>query len=240
MIGFGIGFSWKRVGWAGLIPLILHFTYSLSTAVARVSGWRLILPADWILVMYYSIGLAWLSLSFWRHITGGRQSKSDPSQVLLPDRYRNKINVAALLAIAAIGLLVPLSEVLVPERYSDDALSIPDWFPTLSTEQSEGLAIFQGRALFPQYFGSGFGRPGDDYSAFMIRPYNRIGFIVVGDGIEHVVMPLDDIPDTFPNAADVVVIGCPQSDYFLAVGVSFMGGEDVLFVDEPASLCQSD
>ena len=62
LIASGIASLWKRHGIAGLLPLILCPLYMLTVAVGRYSGWRFILPADWMIYFYFCCGVFELSL----------------------------------------------------------------------------------------------------------------------------------------------------------------------------------
>jgi len=58
IIALGLGASWKRLRWAGLIPLAFSLGYSLANGIGRFSGWRYAFPADWISYFYFGIGMA--------------------------------------------------------------------------------------------------------------------------------------------------------------------------------------
>ncbi len=58
LIAQGIGASWKRLRWAGLAPLAFSLGYALANGVARFSGWRYDLPADWVAYFYLGVGIA--------------------------------------------------------------------------------------------------------------------------------------------------------------------------------------
>jgi hypothetical protein len=62
MIALGIGAAYRRAKWIGLMPLLVHFVYSFSVVPFKASGWRFILPVDWVSVLYFSIGLMQLSI----------------------------------------------------------------------------------------------------------------------------------------------------------------------------------
>ncbi len=58
MIAIGLGAAWKRLRWAGLIPLAFSLGYALANGIGRFSGWRYSFPADWIAYFYFGIGVA--------------------------------------------------------------------------------------------------------------------------------------------------------------------------------------
>ncbi len=58
VIAVGLGAVWKRFRWVGLVPLAFSLGYSMANGLARFSGWRYDLPADWISYFYFGIGVA--------------------------------------------------------------------------------------------------------------------------------------------------------------------------------------
>jgi hypothetical protein len=240
LIAIGIGVAWKRVGWLALVPLGLHLAYNFSTAVARVSGWRLVLPVDWVLIMYYCIGLGQLSLWAWAYFAGQQAhkateprkktqaAKSAPSRERLPQ-------YAALILLAALSL--PLTELLVPDRYAaaNDTSALAAWRqsdfagatsldPAAFLEQDDAT-VLTGRALYPRYYAAGFGEPGGQWPAFNPQPFARLGFVLVGPGGQNVILPLQSAPAAFPNAVDVIVFACQAENYLRAVAVLFPNHE---------------
>ena len=64
LIGLGLGSAWVRLRWVGLVPLGFSLAYSLANGVARFSGWRYDLPADWVAYFYLAVGAAELLMIF--------------------------------------------------------------------------------------------------------------------------------------------------------------------------------
>ena len=61
ILSAGIAITWQQRRWSGILPAALAITYLAGNAVFRNSGGRYVLPIDWVIVIYYSIGLAYLS-----------------------------------------------------------------------------------------------------------------------------------------------------------------------------------
>lgn len=57
LLALGLGYSWRRCGWAGLLPLGVFLTYCGSLGLAVSSGSRYIVPIDWIVFFYYALAL---------------------------------------------------------------------------------------------------------------------------------------------------------------------------------------
>lgn len=258
LIALGLGSAWRRWGWTGLLPLGLHLAYSLSSAVARVSGWRLILPADWVVLLYYCLGLTQLVLCIWAYLSG-HDAEFAPSQVAAvktlakhPWRQDRIPQMAAV--VFGLALLVPLAETWLPARYepvTSEAVQVA-WEQAGLANQAgmdvdtfldqPGAQVLVGRALWPRYYAADMGEPGGDWPAFNPLPFSRLGFVLAGPRGAQVVLPLLDAPAQFPNAADVLVFGCQEVSYFRAAAVLFTDGRALdLYAGQPqAWLCTTD
>ena len=54
----GLALAWKKYRWVGLAPLFMDVGFTANLALARVSGWRYNLPIDWVVMLYFAMGLA--------------------------------------------------------------------------------------------------------------------------------------------------------------------------------------
>ena len=238
VIAIGLGVAFERRDIVGWVPLGVSLVYILSTSVGRYSGWRLLLPADWAIFIYFAIGLG--QIIFWAltYITRKFTVSSDDIRrentwqriSAMPPKGAVSYQSGVALGIFLLGLgLVPiLIERFVSPRYTDitkdDALAYFESFP--DAEQfmpvverlldDDRAVVFEGRALYPRFYESGRGEPGGDWPAFLPRDYSRLGFVVVGPHQQNIVFPLDKSPAYFPHAADVVVLGCRAEDHISA------------------------
>ncbi len=238
MLALGLGAAWQRNRWLGLLPAGLHVIYNLSTAVARVSGWRLNLPVDWVLLLYYCLGIGQLTLWGWAYISASPQVaalKEKKNKPVFGWRREKLTQSAALMLVGA--LLLPLSEILIPARYQpiDRAAAVVQWQASkLAAHTSLDIDVFleqpnavilTGRALWPRYYGAGAGEPGDQWPAFNPLPFARLGFVLIGQQVDQVVLALRAAPPAFPMASDVVVFACEEDNYLRAMAVIFPQGE---------------
>jgi hypothetical protein len=87
----------------------------------------------------------------------------------------------------------------------------------IQTFLSSGGAVFPGRALYPRYYPAGQGEPGTG-NPMGPRPYARLGFYLVGPTHASFLIPTEERPARFANAADVLVFACADKEA-LAVAV---------------------
>ena len=64
-ISLGIGVAWDKYRLHGLTPLAVFMFYNVSNALARTSGGRYLVPMDWIISLYFLLGvfqiITWLA-----------------------------------------------------------------------------------------------------------------------------------------------------------------------------------
>ena len=255
ILALGLGVAWTRRDILGWIPLGISLAYVLSTAVGRYSGWRLILPADWVLLLYFGIGLGQVALWFFAFITGERSiSGTGQKPVSTLERFKSLpvefpaplgVGVQLSLILLIFGLSPILVETLVQPRYSeeitseeiisileDSQLSGSDVEMLRSAIQNENVLILQGRALYPRYYPANDGEPGG-WPAFTARDYDRLVFYLVGPHRADVVLALDNPVPYFPNASDVVLIGCQASGYIAATAVAILDDSHTVILQSP-------
>lgn len=256
-ISLGIAQSWKRLRWIGLFPAVLSLVHISINALVRNSGGRYILPLDWVGLLYFSIGLAAVSLWLVQLFTGRRSIdclytaplslSADLPSLLSP--WRSPAFYAAAAALIIAGAAAPILERAIPTRYTaaHQAEMLQELFnsPLLSSEDrsalqeviDQGGVVLAGRSLYPRFYRFGEGEPGTN-NPLSSAPYRRIGFYLAGPVSSVVILPDQRQPAYFPNGADVLVIGCQTGD---PLGVAIFNGSSapaviLLKPDHPSSL----
>jgi hypothetical protein len=224
LIALGIGIAYHRTKWIGLLPLFIHLGYSLSVVPFKTSGWRFILPVDWILALYFSIGLMHLTLilfSLFNDIPKRMESKRAITTQL---DYQKSIPIFSILLI--IGLAFPLVEKSIPKKYPEltpNELAQTYFVNDITLENGEVITasalemfleaepsstVLYGRALYPSFYQSGEYWGDDDSYPPAMRNISRLQFLLIGPMQGRVYIPLPEAPLSFSHASDVVVIGC--------------------------------
>lgn len=240
MVALGVGAAYQRAKWVGLAPLLLHFSYSLSVVPFRTSGWRFILPVDWVSSLYFSIGLMHLSIMvFLMFSKRGGQAMYEPLSIIrtLEGSISWKGIFQAISVFFIIGLSFPLVEKMIPQRYpSMDSPSLIQRYELdeirldngsmlqtkdleLFLEQEPSAVILYGRSLYPSFYESGEFWGDDDTYSLDIRSISRLQFLLIGPVREIVFLPVLESPSFFPNASDVLVIGCREDAGIRALAV---------------------
>ncbi len=236
LIALGVGAAFQRLGFLGLIPLLIHFAYSFSVVTARISGWRFVLPVDWIPQVYYSIGLIqliWMAAS----VIWNKGAAEEETHLEGNPSFLQRKTYLALAGFLLIGLSLPVMELALPVRYPAlppneliethaAGLQLSDGEQVTASalknflETEPGATVVYGRALYPSYYrqGSFWGESSPNLVA--ASQFNRLQFTLIGPAQGFTFLPLEDAPQYFPHAADVFVVGCRQGDFIRALIVN--------------------
>ena len=96
------------------MPLLIHFAYSLSVVTARISGWRFIMPVDWVAQIYYSIGLIqliWmLAAVVWNRVAVTEETATETRPL-----FFHRKTYLAIAGFLLVGLSLPVMELALPQ-----------------------------------------------------------------------------------------------------------------------------
>ena len=235
VLSLGLGRAGKDVKWYAFIPILVGIGYNLSIAVGRLSGWRFILPADWITLIYYAIGLMQVAYFAGYLLSGTTEPASFVEEKPLPAQStRSSPSMLGFgVFFLSVSLLLTYGHKLFTPREADptqeqlvqvfqknsELTQIPsDAVKTFLEE--DNAVILSGQSLYPAFFKPRSGVLNHYWLAFEARPYSRIVFHLLGPQSVSVVLPVTSRPTAFPDAADVIVLGCTnENNYIDAVSV---------------------
>jgi len=252
VIALGLGSSWKRWHWVGLLPLAFSTGYALATAVGRFSGWRYDLPADWVWYFYFGIGFAEIlvqgALLVGIHLP--RVERSDEQRGTQPRRSFQGV-FGLIVLFAFISTLPWLAENIASPRYSDQSqktleakiASLPN-APTLDEinafASQPGAYMQIGRVLYPRFFSKGNGlASANPWPAYALRDYPRTGFLLLNQSSISVVFPTKKLPE-FPHAQDAIIVGCQREGYVEAHWIIFPALKSIYSNKELPETCASE
>ena len=225
VIAIGLAAAWKRLRWAGLLPLAFNFAYVLATAIGRFSGWRYDLPADWVPYFYFGIGFAEI-IVFIALLFGAKENIRTEHSIEDTQSKRALPGMIILaLVFALIGGLPWFAKGIASSRYADQSLStlsaqiasIPG-APTpsdMETFLSQKDTILQkGRLLYPRFYIRNEGAVSrNPWPAYETRSYPRLGFLFLNQSLAHAVFPTKANVVDAPQASDVILLACKHDDY---------------------------
>ncbi len=248
-IALGISLAWNKLRLTGLTPIAVFIFYNISNALARTSGGRYLVPMDWIISIYFLLGVFWLIIWFanavgvkWEHFFNSVQQDTPPQTP-----SRNLWSAIAILAVLfGLGSLIPLSENFHPLRYQNmdvtqvlmdreqaiakAGISVSDIDLFLKNSNAELLV---GRVLYPRYYPMDRGE--FLFDPFVTMGFPRTAFTLIGpEGEQGVVLP-GDSPEYFPHAVDAIVLGCKEEKYLDALAVILLDENGAIYTRAPKS-----
>ena len=260
LLSLGMGVAWKSARISGLVPLGVFLFYNLANALARTSGGRYLVPMDWIVLFYFALGV--FQIILWGLALFGFKGDRDMENISM---VQNGVDGTSwiwqplkkatwiILFFLFIGTFIPLSGQFFPRLYPAQtqiellALLEKEGYlkemgfdrivlDTLST-QTSAFKVINGRALYPRYFGENEGIPKNRYP-YSTMGFPRVAFVMIGpSGENSVILPQEDV-FYFPNASDVIVLGCQEGAYVDALAVVVLKEQKVVYVRQPSSPIQ--
>lgn len=206
-----------------LLPILAWAAHLLIYALIRRSGGRFILEVDWIMLMFYGIGLIEFMSYFFGKMSGEEDVGVKKTYELLAETKSIRLGKTyglMVLGLFVLGASLPLVERVFPQKYDSHWLASRLEILSGSEElgsfmgmcdlEEESLAVGDtllfGRALYPRFFLAGDGMAGDNGKLKL--DYSRIEFYLMGQNYLWVAMPNTGGQDRFPHGSDVVVGRC--------------------------------
>ena len=253
LISIGIAQSFSRFYMAGLAPLLMHLAYNLSSGLSRISGWRFLLPMQWVVFFYFAVGLFQLIIWFCNyfcffpatiddlHLFYNNTSRLEQKAEIQP--HKRMIIVWGVL-FSLLGLAMVAIPQLIPKPYvkQDRQQLIQDIFhatawveiPELKNEieallQEDDLVLEKGKAFYPKFYTVLDGEPSRNETIYNYRNYPRLIFIFIGKERREIMVPMEVSPAYFPNASEVILVGREKEGTFEVVLVTLMTESPVLY-----------
>ncbi len=206
LIALGMGAAWKSARLSGLVPLGIFIAYNFSNAFARTSGGRYLVPMDWIVLLYFALGL--FQIILWGMILFGFKEDVVQNEMKSVSWIWEPLKKAPwiMLAFLFIGASVPFSEQFFSRRYTPQTqtqlltlLEQEGYLQKIGfdkapldalSDQSPAFRIIRGRALYPRSFWSDEGIPKNRYP-YGVMGFPRIAFTMIGpDGANFVILDM--------------------------------------------------
>jgi hypothetical protein len=261
-LSLGLGIAWKKWRVTGLLPLFVFLTYHISNAFARTSGGRYLVPVDWVTFLYYALGIVeiifFITASLRLNICNDNKENKTQNK-LHPFSYQ-----PGILYILPFFLFVSMITILdqaIPARYPkltsvqiQEKIIQGEFLKQTNISEQElntflqepDARIYFGRSLYPRFYTRGDGEHSTGRDAFEDKDFPRLTFTMIGQfGQTGVILPLNESPLYFPNAADLILVGCqhPTEGYLFpyidAYKIILLGEEpEIIYTREPETSFQ--
>ncbi len=255
LVALGIGAAWRRLKWAGLIPLTMNLMYNLATAIFQVSGMRFVLPVTWIVHLYFGLGVLALIELLWQFFQPARKTSPVSETQATPRPLPWWQTMLGLALFALIGSSLILAEKIVPQRFppQTDAQILAELQTMPAVRQNaeleetlnqlptdSNLRILKGRAIYPRYYGQDKVEPDTAKTAYATLFYPRVVFFFLSNETNQTVaLPVAQVPEHFPHPTDMILIGCQQEAMIEARLVAALDDSGILYTSNLSDLHSS-
>lgn len=238
IISIGFGSAIRRASWAGAVPFLLHLTYSFGTAFAMTSGFRFILPVDWVTLIYFAIGCVVIMRFPFIHIYEMTDRPALTHKAITEEFPKRSLSICLSFIIVLLGLVLPLCDMAIPKRFNSSLSSeelLNRWIEMapenehlaiqkqLSQKIKNGqLEILEGRAVYPRIYAAHTGDSGGNSSIKVNADYDRLVWMLLNGRVSVISLPVvkEDFDQPIPDPQDVIVIGEKKKDYLSAQWVT--------------------
>jgi len=226
VVALGIGAVAQKSMRLGLLLPAVFLIYTSANSLARTSGGRYVVPVDWILFLFFGIGLWFLveaaSMFFKRQASAGGSAleESQPAAGVWHNSHWAARAAGTVAFFVLAGGLIPLSQHIHPKRYQSETQEallnrMEVLLPQVGLEkqtvadflQQDNAVIVQGAALYPRHLGYRVGFP--SWYPYSSADYPRTIFTLIGPQERHATTSLFGPPPEFlPHNSDVIVLAC--------------------------------
>lgn len=237
ILALGIALAQAKNKPAGWFPIVAFLFYSAGNALVRTSGWRFSLPVDWVILVYYSIGLAYLPSRISLVPDGNAHVASGIGISSIARKFPAGLIIFSILFLA--GAAVPIAERLIPPQdfpnLTDDAREKLSLEKVLSSSEidafleQENAVFYSGLALYPRHI-----TPNSRiYLAYTPpRDFKFLHFWLINDDGNQIVFPAGNSPDVFPHTSKVSILGCKEENYIMAWAVVLHSSPEQVFIQD--------
>jgi len=148
LLALGLAWSWRKLKWRGMVPLLVFLGYDLSLAVATTSGGRYIVPVNWVAHFYWALGWVAVVQAFAHdRLPAPSNDETGPA----PPQNMQLQGMWPWVAIAVfLGAWIPVANVLLPTfvrpHLDADARAA---LSAVSPHTAPGERVVYGEVLYP-------------------------------------------------------------------------------------------
>jgi hypothetical protein len=234
LISFGILAAIRNQPKKTYLYIAVVLAHSLVWAVPRLSGNRFVKTVDWIVLVFFCIGLVEVMFTGLKKIAGSNILVIKEIFPEMDNKSSNKTSflsgwVSSLMVISLVlmGLSPTVLENLIPGKYSEERLEyflsgietadIQGWDDCIQEiDGAEPSGMYYGSAIYPRFYEIGEVHGNDRRRIPQDPTITRVGFYLIGTENSGVVLNGATEEVMFPHRSDVIVVGNRISNYLVA------------------------
>lgn len=245
----GIISLYRKSKTAYFIPLLIMISYLLGIGFAKTSGGRYIVPVDWILLIFYAAGLLFImeALGIQGKIKNAIGYEND--SVDETKGYSNKMATALLAVFLGIGILIPISENIFPEKYFPQTYGEflneleqkgykigQDYFSSAEAEkflEEENAVFVAGQGLYPKVLKPADENASEFFNDYLHEPYTLLFTLLNEKEKIFIYLPISTDQINFSHGATVYILGCEE-------GSDSIRGLTIVILDQNVEIINSE
>lgn len=216
ILALGIATAYRYAGLSGWVPLGVMLTYHAATAFAHTGGGRYLVPVQWALFLYLTLGLAQIARWLYTPFSAiPNQSAAKP-----PFKISPAWALGLTLPWIALILWMGIRDAITPSPYPtvaqvrQNVLKAGMPYPRDTIQKflkQPKAAALEGFALYPRFFKANEGIPEGKFG-YRVMPYNRLAFTLLHptntySATASVIFPTDN-PSLSAEGNGVLLLGC--------------------------------
>ncbi len=255
IIAIGISYAFITTGVSGLTPIIIFLGYSLSSAITRISGWRFIISVDWVVLLYFWIGL-YSCLLFILNLLGVNINNLSSTKLFNKIKFSTSIfhlknirkTIFVNILFLCFGLALPLFVYIMPRPYASQSRAenieeiknaIENYDISAFTKgkifkalEDDSVFIETGKAFYPRFYKSGDGEPINQKNIYYFQDYPRLLFYFIGRIRKDVQLEISESPKVFPNNTDVIICATDKDEFWETLFVLVKSDPKIIFFSD--------
>ncbi|MCB2179918.1 hypothetical protein KQH54_02225 [bacterium] len=219
ILSIGIWSAYRKEGFLGLAPLVIHLSYNGANALVRTSGWRYLTPTDWVMILYYGLGLLQIFLIL-RDFAVPTMDAEQKEAIIKPKMTGFKMGNMLMGGVGFVMLsaVVSFAPMLIPDQFpqvtGNERLSYLEEIADgsdISVEQmetflsSDRAVLLVGKVLYPRYY---YADEGIFHYRSEVVGYPRAEFTLIDDAARTVRLSISRSKNGLEQDMDVVILGC--------------------------------
>ena len=221
ILALGIGQIWKQGRSLFAVLFGLFILINISSALFCFSGWRFIMPVDWLFYLFYLTGVCLLfNLAAGTPCLDKWQQANDAGVQGAGSHRPSLVIICACFLL--VGSLIPIREAFMKPAPESSKLELCSQLSGLVSASNSSISeasfmdicteedsvVAEGRVIYPRYFKKDYGyvsRPNVFYGTL---DYGRLSFYFLDEITNRYYLPLDQWKDNdkLPNGSEAIIL----------------------------------
>jgi hypothetical protein len=203
-------------------------------------------PADWLVILYFTVGLFQICVWILGFVVDEKQSNNE-GLTLSSSNQKTSLSLQGLglvfpaLLLAGILLIIPdyvfppqleeLSQEQLQQSIFQYDLAGNETYLQSLLNSDRNIVVF-GKIMYPRYYQAGMGEITFDFP-YKTLDYPRLAFYLIGNEGTRNILLTGPIPKGLTNGSNAIIVGCREKDYIDAKAILFTDLDQKVYFRDP-------